>query len=111
MRNDCIDVALEELESVGVRDITVARGSKHPQLQFRINGGSLRVFPVPGTPSDHRSAANTRRDLRKLLREAGVLPLPESKQPPPPKPPDPIARLEQRVVALEHLIANLRAKS
>jgi hypothetical protein len=69
MRNECIEVALAELEAVGIRDVVVAHGSKHPQLRFSINGGPLHVFAVCGTPSDHRSSANTRRDLRKLLRE------------------------------------------
>ena len=78
MRDTCIDVALAELEAEGIRDIVVARGSKHPQLRFKINGGPLRIFTVPGTPSDHRSPANVRRDLRRLLREAGVLLLPPS---------------------------------
>ena len=96
MRNDCIDVALAELEATGIRDVIIAHGGKHPQLQFKINGGPLRVFAVSGTPSDHRSAANTRRDLRKLLREAGVLAPPEPK-PPPAKPPDRLSLLEQRV--------------
>ena len=43
--------------AIGIRDLVVAHGSKHPQLRFKINGGPLHVFAVPGTPSDHRSPA------------------------------------------------------
>jgi hypothetical protein len=107
MRNRCIEVALAELEAVGIRDVVVAHGSKHPQLRFKINGGPLHIFTVPSTPSDRRSPANTRRDLRKLLREAGVLPPPESKRSPPAKTPDRITLLEQRVTALEQTLAKL----
>jgi hypothetical protein len=106
MRTRCIEVALAELEAVGIRDVVVAHGSKHPQLRFKINGGPLHVFAVPGTPSDHRSPANTRRDLRRLLRDAGVLSPPKPKSPPA-KTPDRITLLEQRVTALEQTLAKL----
>jgi hypothetical protein len=106
MRNDCIDAAIAELEANGIRDVVIAHGGKHPQLRFKINGGAQHIFAVSGTPSDHRSAANTRRDLRKLLRDAGVLAPPEPK-PPPVKTPDRLSLLEQRVAALERLMRTL----
>jgi hypothetical protein len=72
--NTCINAAVRLLDEVGIREVVVARGSKHPQLHFRINGNGngLHVFSVCGTPSDWRSADNTRCDLRKYLREHGV---------------------------------------
>jgi hypothetical protein len=105
VKNACLDAALAELESAGVRDIQIARGSKHPQLRFRINGGALRAFTVAGTPSDVRSPANTRRDVRILLRQCGVNL--NQERPPPPKKPDRLSLLERRVAALEHELAKL----
>ena len=72
MPNPCIEAAKEELERVGIHDTEIAFGGKHPQLRFTINGGPVHVFSVPGTPSDHRSPANTRSELRKYLAQAGV---------------------------------------
>lgn len=106
MKNPCLDIALAELEKAGVRDIQIARGSKHPQVRFRVNGGPVRAFTVPGTPSDQRSPANTRRDLRILLRQCGV-DLNQERPKPPPKKPDRIALLERRVAALEHAFTKL----
>ena len=39
MKNPCVDAALAELEANGIRDVTIACGSKHPQLRFHVNGG------------------------------------------------------------------------
>jgi hypothetical protein len=56
MRNPCLDAAIEVLEQCGIRDREIARGSKHPQIRFRINGeAALHVFALSGTASDHRS--------------------------------------------------------
>jgi hypothetical protein len=108
VKNPCLDAALAELEAHGIRDVVVARGSKHPQLRFRVNGGGWRVFSLPGTPSDHRSPQNTRRDLKQFLRECGV-PEPErTHKSLPPKRPDRLTRLEQRVAALEHALAKMK---
>jgi hypothetical protein len=108
MKNDCLDIALAELEAAGIRDVVIARGSKHPQLQFKINGGPLRIFAVPGTPSDHRSPANTRRDLRRLLREVGVLLPPEPKAAA--RPPDRLTLLERRLTAIEQVLGMNKPK-
>jgi hypothetical protein len=106
MKNACLAAALDELETHGVRDVVIARGSKHPQVRFRINGGPVRAFTIPGTPSDVRSPANTRRDVRNLLRECGVN-LNQERPKPPPKRPDRITLLERRVAALEHELTKL----
>jgi hypothetical protein len=49
IRNPSLAAAQAELERVGIRDVEVAYSSKHPRLRFRINGGPLFVFAVPGT--------------------------------------------------------------
>ena len=110
MRSPCVDTALRELEAVGIRDVEVARGAKHPQLRFRVNGGPLHVFAVSGTPSDWRSVENTKHELRRLLRELGVLVEPERPGPSPrPAPkPDRFTVLEQRVQALEDLVRTIQ---
>lgn len=105
-KNACLDIGLAELESAGIRDIQIAHGSKHPQIRFRINGGPLHAFTVPGTPSDQRAPANTRRDVRVLLRQCGVN-LNQERPKPPPKKPDRISLLERRVAALEHKLTKL----
>jgi hypothetical protein len=73
MRNACLDAALAELDAVGIRDYQLARGGKHLQLRWTVAGHILRMLTIPLTPSDWRSAQNTRSDLRKLLRQDGLL--------------------------------------
>lgn len=101
MPNPCIEAAKTELARVGIRDVMIAHGGKHPQLHFKINGGPVHVFSVPGTPSDHRAPANVRTSLRRYLAEAGVdLNLasePKSAE----RAPSRIELLERRVAALE----------
>ena len=88
MRNACLDAALAELDAVGIRDYQLARGGKHLQLRWTVAGRTLRMLTIPLTPSDWRSPQNTRSDLRRLLREDGLLesngaraaPKPESDQ-------------------------------
>jgi hypothetical protein len=110
VNNPCLDAAPAELETHGVRDVVVARGSKHPQIRFRINGDpAVQVFSVPGTPEDWRSPANTRADLKKFLRECGV-PDPERPRKPPLKL-DRLSLLERRVAALEQQLKNMKDKS
>jgi hypothetical protein len=75
-KNECVNAALAELEKVGIRNVEIARGSKHPQLRFQING-IPRIFGVSGTPSDWRTPANTARDVRKLLRQHGITTAPD----------------------------------
>jgi hypothetical protein len=101
MRNECLEIALRELKAVGVRDIEQARGGKHLQLRWRVNGREVRFYTLPCTPSDIRSAQNVRTDIRRLLREDGVLTTPTL---PVPKKPDRITILERRVAALERQV-------
>jgi hypothetical protein len=73
MRNACLDAALAELDAAGIRDYQLARGGKHLQLRWTVAGHTLRMLTLPLTPSDWRSPQNTRSDLRKLLRQDGLL--------------------------------------
>lgn len=99
MKNECLEIALRELEAVGVRDIEQAHGSKHLQLRWRVNGRDTRVYTLPCTPSDIRSSHNVRADIRRLLREDGVqMTAPKSTIV---KLPDRFTLLERRVAALE----------
>jgi hypothetical protein len=101
--NDCVTAALDELERAGIRDATVARGGKHFQIRFRVNGGPARLVAVPCTPSDRRSVANTRSDTRRELRAAGVL-TDQPKQPQPTRQLSRLEMLERRVARLEAMI-------
>jgi hypothetical protein len=102
MRNLCLDAALDELASAGIHDPVIARGAKHPQLRWTTPRGKLRVFALPGTPSDWRSAKNTRRDLRKILRDDGMLATPEPRSAP--------VRQLSRIELLERRLAEVERR-
>ena len=113
MRNPCLDAALRELEAAGVRDVEQVRGGKHWQLRWQVNGHGLRICTLPGTPGDWRSVHNTRAEIRRMLREDGVLAAPKRPEPTPPPAPklDRIAELERRVAALEDLVRTISGGS
>jgi hypothetical protein len=109
MKNPCLSVALAELAAHGIRDVVIVHGSKHPQVRFRVNGGSPRAFTIPASPSDWRAPHNTKSDLRRLLKELGVITAPEPKPSAAPcRQPDRISILERRVAALEMIMRGLR---
>jgi hypothetical protein len=85
MRNRCLDAAKAELEAAGVRSYELARGGKHLQLRWSVNGHPLRTLTLPVTASDWRSPRNTRRDARALLRLDGLLDEPPRSIAPPPR--------------------------
>jgi len=99
MRNACLDAALAELDAVGIRDYQLARGGKHLQLRWTA-AGVLRMLAIPNTASDWRSPANTRSDLRKILRADGLLETNGTSSKPAPDP-------EQWRKQLEELIRRL----
>jgi hypothetical protein len=105
VKNPCLEAALRELAKVGIRDVERSYGSKHLQIRFRANG-SERMYSMPLTPSDVRSASNTRAGIRRMLREDGLL-ITAERKPPAPKTPDRITILERRIVALEQRLAVL----
>jgi hypothetical protein len=96
--NACLEAALRELDAAGIRDVTRSCGSKHLQLRWSANGHGLRMYSMALTPSDWRGPHNVAADIRRMLREDGLLAVGPPK---PPKPPDRITRLETRVAALE----------
>jgi len=85
MRNPCLDAALAELDAVGIRDYQLARGAKHLQVRWTV-AGVLRMMTIPGSPSDWRSPQNTRRDMRRLLREDGLIEIKPAHAAPDPDP-------------------------
>jgi hypothetical protein len=103
MRNACLDAALAELDAVGIRDYQLARGGKHLQLRWTVAGHALRVLTIPLTPSDWRSPQNTRSDLRKLLRQDGLLETNGSHPPVKPKPDPWRQQLEDLIRRLNQL--------
>jgi hypothetical protein len=101
MKNPCLEAALRELNAAGIRDVERSYGGKHLQLRWRANGHGLRMYSLALTPSDWRGPRNAAADIRRMLKEDGMLTSAAPKPPPPPKPVDRISRLEARVAALE----------
>lgn len=108
MKNECLAAALQELSLAGVRDVERAYGGKHLQLRWRVNG-TERMYSLPATPSDVRSAANTRAQIRRILREDGML-ITAERRPPATKTPDRITLLDRRLAALEQRLAVLEQR-
>jgi len=107
MKNECLEAALSELELVGIRGVEQVYGGKHLQLRWSVNGHVRRVYTMPVTPGDNiRGPRNTRADIRRMLREDGVLQ--QTKTQPPVKPPDRMTRVEQRMVTLESAVVELQ---
>lgn len=108
MKNPCLAAALQELHAAGINQITQANGGEHLQLRWpsNVTGTGEQKYTLPGTPSDWRSTANVRADIRRILRADGVLPLTERK-PPAPKPASRVDLLERRVATLEQRLTAL----
>ena len=96
----CFTAAIKELAKAGVHHPEIAHGGKHLRLRWTTPRGERRVFAVPGTPSDWRSAENTRHDLRRILRDDGMLET-ASPRTPPPRQPSRIELLERRLAEVE----------
>jgi hypothetical protein len=103
--NRCLNLALKELAQAGVRDPVVANGGKHPQLRWTTPRGELRCFAVSGTPSDWRTPQNTLRDLRRILRDDGMI---ETNAPrtTPARQPSRLELLERRLAEVERRLAS-----
>jgi hypothetical protein len=108
VKNPCLAAALGALEECGIRDVEQAHGGKHLQLRWRVNGHDMRIYSMPCTPSDVRSPRNVRADIRRLLREDGVLVTPEP--PVPARKPSRIELLERRVGVQEQTIELLERR-
>lgn len=72
LSNPCVDAACAELRAVGF-DPTVRAAGKHAAVVWH-HGGVDRVYHTALTPSDHRAPLNVRSDVRRILRNDGLLP-------------------------------------
>lgn len=104
-RNPCVDAAVSALREGGVYDFQIVPGGKHLQLRWS-HGGGTRFCAISATPSDRRAPQNTRADVRKILKQDGLIKEPAPvERPPPPRPPTTAERLE----ILEREVAELKA--
>lgn len=71
LSNECIEVAIEELRSVGITPL-VRHGGKHAAITWEVRG-TERVCHAPITPSDFRSERNMRSQVRRMLRDDGLI--------------------------------------
>lgn len=69
--NDCIEAACAELRSVNIEP-TVRAAGKHAAVEWAFNG-KTRSYYTALTPSDRRAHLNVRSDLRRILRQDGLL--------------------------------------
>jgi len=72
MRNLILKDALDQLKRVGIRP-EVWNGSKHIRLCWSALDRN-RYFTIPVSPGDYRTALNNRAQLKRILREDGLLP-------------------------------------
>lgn len=70
--NDCIAAVVSELHQVGITPKVIA-GGKHPRIRWTNAKGEFRTVFVAGSPSDHRAKMNSRRDVRRILKQDGVI--------------------------------------
>lgn len=71
-RNECLEAILEELSSVGISP-KLNYGGKHIRVSWKNGAGDSRLVTASISPSDWRSVANHRTDVRKILRQDGYL--------------------------------------
>jgi hypothetical protein len=110
VKNPCLDVALAELETAGVRDVTVAKtGGGHYQLRWQVRPHDHRIITLSSTPSDTNAPNQVRREVRKALRVDGMLEERPVKAPPQ-RQPSRLEVLTQRVAALEQVVTELRGR-
>jgi hypothetical protein len=109
-RNESLSAALEELAAAGIHHPTVSNGGKHMQVRWQTPRGQIRIFSVACTPSEWRASANTRSDVRRILRQDGMLEE-AIKVDVPTKQPSRIDLLERRIQRLEHRLALLERRS
>jgi hypothetical protein len=111
MRNPCLTAALDELETAGVRDVTVARtGGGHYQIRYTVREHDHRILGVSSTPSDVNAPNQVRRQIRKALRTDGLLVEERKPKASPVRQPSQLEVLTQRVAALEQRLAKLEAE-
>ena len=66
-RNQQLDAVLFELVQAGLEPEVVI--NKHVKVKWRTRAGAVRTCVVSSSTSDHRSAANARALVRRMLRQ------------------------------------------
>lgn len=74
--SSCIEAVCEELKSAGVEP-AVRTAGKHAAITWK-HGDVERVYHTALSPSDHRSHKNARSDIRRMLREDGLIVIEEA---------------------------------
>jgi hypothetical protein len=64
-RHESLDIALEELERAGIRDVYIERG-RHVKVRW-----GRRMYSMSSTPSDWRVPTKVKSDIRRMLRADG----------------------------------------
>lgn len=77
--NACIDAAVAELRACNIEP-TISHGGKHIAIEWKHNGQN-RTFTTAATPSDHRAPLNARTDVRRMLRNDGLIAMDELSPP------------------------------
>jgi hypothetical protein len=104
-----VNAVINELEKFGIRDVDVIWGGKHPKVRFSVNGGPPHFIGASATPRDTCfSETKARAEVRRTLRSIGVIVAPDERPAPPPRQPSRVELLEQRVTALERVVAELK---
>ena len=97
------DAILAELRAAGMQGVTIINQTKHPRAQWS-HKGEPRTYIFPSTPGDgNRGLKNCVADVRRILRQDGLLPA--DSEPRPPKSSPPIERARQQIKALEAELA------
>jgi hypothetical protein len=108
VKNACLDAATDELAAVGIRSTTVVHlGSGHTQVRWRYNGSEERFVNLASTPSDFRAPRNVRAEVRRLLKEDGLITDKAKVMAPVVKPGHRWAAAEGRIGLLEETIKRL----
>lgn len=71
LTNDCIEAAVDELRSVGIEP-NVRHGGKHITITWKA-GATDRTVHTSATPSDFRAEKNMRHQVRRMLRDDGLI--------------------------------------
>jgi Rha family phage regulatory protein len=72
LKNPCVEAAMVELTACGITPL-VRHTGKHVALVWSRGDGVERTFVTSATPSDFRAPLNSRTEIRRMLREDGLI--------------------------------------
>lgn len=72
----CIEAVVEELSAAGIKS-RIEYGGKHAHVVW-LHNNKERRFATSLTPGDWRSAMNSRTEIRRILRNDGIIDVPET---------------------------------